>query len=94
MKLPFLIGGAIGYVLGAKAGHERYETIVRAARRIAGSQTVQSTAGVLQARVDFLTQQARTLVAARLGASTGSGSGSAAGPRREASQPSNNGYHR
>jgi hypothetical protein len=51
MKLSLLIGGAIGYVLGARAGHERYEQIVRLARRFAGSQTVQSAAGGLQAQI-------------------------------------------
>jgi hypothetical protein len=51
MKLPLLVGGVIGYVLGARAGHERYEQIVRLGRRFAGSQTVQSAAGVFQAQV-------------------------------------------
>jgi hypothetical protein len=51
MKVSLLVGGAIGYVLGARAGHERYEQIVRLARRFAGSQTVQSAAGVLQAQI-------------------------------------------
>lgn len=31
MRLGLLLGGAIGYVLGAKAGVERYEQIKRAA---------------------------------------------------------------
>ena len=26
--LKFLLGAAVGYVLGAKAGHERYEQLV------------------------------------------------------------------
>ncbi|MDP9094793.1 MAG: hypothetical protein M3N95_18115 [Actinomycetota bacterium] len=66
MKLSLLIGGAVGYVLGTKAGHERYETIVAVGRRFAGSQTVQTTAGVLQAQVDTVTHRARELLAARL----------------------------
>ncbi len=37
MKLSLLVGAAIGYVLGARAGRERYEAIVRVARKIAGS---------------------------------------------------------
>lgn len=64
MKL--LIGVAIGYVLGAKAGRDRYETIVRIARRVAGSQTVQSTAGVLQSQVDSAAQRARQRVVGKL----------------------------
>lgn len=62
MKLSLLVGAAIGYVLGARAGRERYEQIVSLARKIAGSQTVQSTAGVLQAQVDDLRNRARDVV--------------------------------
>lgn len=66
MKLSFLVGAAAGYVLGARAGRERYEAIVRASRRVAGSQTVQSAAGVLQAQVDEVTARVRQLVGAQL----------------------------
>lgn len=59
MKLSFLLGLAIGYVLGTRAGRERYEDIVAMARRVAGSQTVQSTAGVVQAQVHQLTEQTK-----------------------------------
>jgi hypothetical protein len=62
MKLSLLIGGAAGYVLGTKAGRERYEQIVSYARRMGGSQTVQSTAGVLQGQFDAATQRARQLL--------------------------------
>jgi hypothetical protein len=54
-----LVGIAIGYILGAKAGRERYEAIARSARRFAASQTFQSTAGVLQAQVDEFAARAR-----------------------------------
>jgi hypothetical protein len=89
MKLSILAGGAIGYVLGAKAGRERYETIVRSARKVAGSQTIQSTAGVLQAQVDSLSQKARDTVAAKLGHSSPT-VGSGAQPSSFAGA---NGYH-
>src|SRR4051794_12513552 len=66
VKLSNLIYAGAGYVFGAKAGRARYDQIVRVARRVAGSQTVQSTAGLAQARFDHLTAHARQVVAARL----------------------------
>jgi hypothetical protein len=59
MKPSFIFGIAVGYVLGSRAGRERYEDIVAIARRVAGSQTVQATAGVVQAQIHELTGQAR-----------------------------------
>lgn len=59
MKPSFLLGVTVGYVLGTRAGRERYEDLVAIARRIAGSQTVQATAGVVQAQVHELTEQAK-----------------------------------
>lgn len=59
MKPLFLLGVAVGYILGTRAGRERYEDLVAIARRIAGSQTVQATAGVVQAQVHELTEQAK-----------------------------------
>jgi hypothetical protein len=67
LKLSSLAFAAAGYVLGARAGQERYEQIVRIARRVAGSQTVQSTAGLVQAQFDQLTAQARGILAGKLG---------------------------
>lgn len=58
-----VFGMAVGYLLGTKAGRERYEAIIRAARRVAGSQTVQSTAGVLRSQVDLVTQRGKQRVA-------------------------------
>ncbi len=48
----FLLGAAIGYVLGAKAGNERYEQLRRTYDRIADHPAVQGAAGVVRARVD------------------------------------------
>ena len=66
MKLSLLLGGAVGYVLGARAGHERYEQLVRVGRRIAGSQTVQATAGVVQGQLETLKSHARQAVTAKI----------------------------
>ena len=66
MKLSTLVFAGAGYVLGTRAGRERYDQIVRVARRVAGSQTVQSTAGLVQAQLDQFAAHARQLVAAKL----------------------------
>jgi hypothetical protein len=66
MKPSFLFGLAVGYVFGARAGRERYEDIVATARRVAGSQTIQSTAGVLQAQAGEVASNVRGRLAAKL----------------------------
>lgn len=73
MNLSFVAGAAIGYVLGARAGRERYDTIVRLARRVGGSQTVQATAGVLQAQLGGIAQRARGEISAVLQQTTPGG---------------------
>lgn len=50
--LKVLLGIAIGYVLGAKAGNERYEQLRRTYQRVADNPTVQGAAGVVRARVE------------------------------------------
>ncbi|MFJ4519925.1 YtxH domain-containing protein [Streptomyces sp. NPDC088810] len=43
-RLTFLAGLALGYVLGTRAGRERYEQLKKSARRIAQNPAVRSTA--------------------------------------------------
>jgi len=54
-KLTLLTAGAVGYVLGARAGRERYEQIVAGAQRFAGNPKVQQAAHRAQ---DTVAQQA------------------------------------
>jgi len=58
-KLTLAVGFVAGYVLGSKAGRQRYEETVSQARKVAGNQTVQSTAGVLQAQASDLVNKAK-----------------------------------
>ena len=51
-KLSFLAGFGAGYVLGAKAGRERYEQIRRAYQHAKDDPRLQSVAGMAQARAD------------------------------------------
>ncbi|MCE6997820.1 hypothetical protein LZG04_23915 [Saccharothrix sp. S26] len=46
-----LLGAAIGYVLGARAGRQRYDQIVRAYRSLADHPAVQGAAGIVRAKV-------------------------------------------
>ncbi|HEX6075111.1 MAG TPA: hypothetical protein VFZ32_07600 [Micromonosporaceae bacterium] len=61
-KMTFLVGVAIGYVLGSRAGRERYEQIVRAAERVKANPTVQEAAGMVQAQTTRLVNTGRDVV--------------------------------
>ena len=51
-KLSFLAGFGAGYVLGSKAGRERYEQIRRTYEHAKDDPRLQSLAGMAQARAD------------------------------------------
>jgi hypothetical protein len=59
-KLSFLAGFGAGYVLGAKAGRERYEQIKRAWEHAKDDPKLQSLAGMAQARADAVLASVRT----------------------------------
>jgi hypothetical protein len=61
-KATFAIGFGAGYVLGARAGRERYDAIARGARRLMENPAVQETAGVLQAQAAAMVDDARRVV--------------------------------
>ena len=43
-KLTFVVGLALGYVLGTRAGRERYEQLKKSARQVAENPAVRNTA--------------------------------------------------
>ena len=61
-KLSFLVGFGAGYVLGAKAGTERYEQISRAWEQAKDNPQLQGLAGMAQARADGVLNSARARV--------------------------------
>ncbi|WP_326828566.1 YtxH domain-containing protein [Streptosporangium sp. NBC_01810] len=61
-RLMFGVGFASGYILGSRAGRERYEQIKRMAQRVVDNPTVQETAGLMGAKVSRATGAARTKV--------------------------------
>ncbi len=50
--IGFVLGAAAGYVLGARAGRERYEQIVAFCRQVTEHPSVQSAAGVVREKAN------------------------------------------
>jgi hypothetical protein len=53
-KLIFITGVGVGYVLGTRAGRERFDQMVAQAKKFWESPTVQEAAGVAQAQATKL----------------------------------------
>jgi hypothetical protein len=62
-RITFLGGLAAGFVLGARAGRERYEQMKRLGRSVADSPAAQQAAGAVQAQAAGLAKTARQKVA-------------------------------
>ena len=58
-KMSFLAGFGAGYVLGARAGRERYEQIRRAWENAKDDPRLQSVAGMAQAQADAVVQSVK-----------------------------------
>ena len=58
-RITFVGGLAVGYVLGAQAGRERYEQLKQLARKAPESPAMQQTAGALQAQASATAKTAR-----------------------------------
>jgi SLT domain-containing protein len=76
-KLKWLVGFCAGYVLGARAGRERYDQIAAKAQQLWGDPRVQERAGQAQQVLKEKADQAQQVVKERLGDKTsGNGTGS------------------
>ena len=65
-RLTFFTGLAVGFVLGARAGRERYEQLKRATRRVTDSPAAQQAAGAVQAQAANLAKATKQKVAGGL----------------------------
>jgi hypothetical protein len=84
-KLWFLGGLAAGFVLGARAGREKYEELVQTARKVKDHPTVQEARGVVQEQTNRLltegkdklshTKLGESKIGERLLSTTGAGTG-------------------
>jgi hypothetical protein len=61
-RYTFLSGLAVGFVLGARAGRERYEQLKRLGRQVADSPAAQQAAGAVQAQAAGLAKAAKQKV--------------------------------
>lgn len=61
-KLLILAAFGGGYVLGTKAGRQRYEQIKRVSRQIADNPKVQGVAGLLEAQAEGVVANVKTKV--------------------------------
>ncbi len=61
-RMAFIAGVGIGYVLGSRAGRERYDQLVAQARKFWESPTVQEAAGTVQAQAGRLYDQGKQVV--------------------------------
>lgn len=61
-RVTFLAGFATGFVVGARAGRERYEQMMKLARRAAEHPVVQQTAGAAAAQASGLAKTAKDKV--------------------------------
>jgi hypothetical protein len=52
--MAFVVGLGVGFVLGTRAGRERYEQMVKVAHKAADSPAVQQAAGAIQAQASGL----------------------------------------
>ncbi|MCT9933646.1 YtxH domain-containing protein [Planotetraspora sp. A-T 1434] len=66
-KAMFAAGLAVGYVLGTRAGRERYEQIKRMAQRVADSPSVQEAAGLVGAQASKVAEKAKDLAGDKFG---------------------------
>jgi hypothetical protein len=55
----FLLGVAIGYVLGSRAGRQRYEQLMRTYHRVVDHPMVQGAAGIVRAKIGEYTGSGR-----------------------------------
>jgi hypothetical protein len=65
-KLWFVGGLAAGFVLGARAGREKYNDLVLNARKVWDHPTVQEAAGVVQAQTSRLYAEGKETVSDKL----------------------------
>lgn len=96
-KAIFLVAGAAGYVLGARAGRERYDQIASGVGRLWGNPKVQQRVVDLEDRAGDLAKQAGAVAQDKVGAAAGSVSATVKnklnGDQQQGEQPLGDQHH-
>ncbi|MFV2121452.1 YtxH domain-containing protein [Streptomyces sp. Act-28] len=66
-KLMFVVGAAVGYVLGARAGRERYEQLRRSAQQLCANPAVRNVAETATQTGRQVAEQAYHVVSEKVG---------------------------
>jgi hypothetical protein len=65
-KILFLAGLGVGYLIGTRAGREKYDQMVTQARKIWDSPSVQEAAGMVQSQAARLYDQGKQVVSDKI----------------------------
>ena len=65
-RATFIAGLAVGFIVGARAGRERYEQIVKASRKVVENPTVQKASRAAGTKATELTKVAKDKAAERV----------------------------
>ncbi len=65
-RFVFAVGLGVGYILGTRAGRERYEQLAKLARKAADSPAVQQAAGAVQAQAAGLARNTKSKIAGQV----------------------------
>jgi hypothetical protein len=66
-KAAFVIGLATGYVLGSKAGRERYDQIAKITKKVSENPSVKRSTDAVQAQATNLSAQAKRMMQQKAG---------------------------
>lgn len=61
-KIAFVLGAAVGYVLGSRAGRQRYEQIKRGAQSVWNTEPVQKGVDLVKGAIDERADEVKTFI--------------------------------
>jgi len=91
-KFMFIVGFAVGFIAGARAGRERYEQLKKLAATAADNPAAQQAAAAVQAKATDAARMAKEKFAGPLQGGLNSAKGKVPGLRHKDADAANNGH--